>query len=65
MVVEISDTQAINNNLIRATQLPLFTQTQTEQSSLIATNFSGNQSSPITDSLSASFYEINKQKKQR
>ncbi|CDW71353.1 dna-dependent protein kinase catalytic subunit [Stylonychia lemnae] len=66
-VVEISDTQAQDGNFVRATQVPVFTQTQSDVSSLIASNFYGNNRSspPITDSISASFYEINKFNKKR
>jgi len=61
--VAISDSQAQGAGLIRATQVPIFTQTQAEESSLIASNMLG--SSPpqqITDSITASFYELNKMK---
>jgi len=49
--------------MIRATQVPMFTQTQAEQSSLIASNFfddSPPSQQQITDSITASFYEVNK-----
>ena len=57
----MSDSQAFGAGMIRATQLPIFTQTQTEQSSLIASNMLGGSPPPqFIDSISASFYELNR-----
>ena len=58
----------MNAGLVRATQIPVFTQTQTDHSSLIAANFSAARDSnnqqqnspPIMDSISASFYDLNR-----